>query len=96
MQIVSQKPEQNVLGWGVGGVLVGCLQTPHHAETPVYKGAPKVLGGVWGVLRLSNVRLQVSQTPLMTFSASAYDFLSVRYGDADTLLTTFQQFPRWE
>ena len=27
---------------------------------------------------------------------SAYDFLSVRYGDADTLLTTFLQFPRWE
>ena len=26
----------------------------------------------------------------------AYEFLSVRYGDADTLLTTFQQFPRWE
>ena len=43
-----------------------------------------------------NEYFQTSQRHLTTFSASAYDFLSVRYGDADTFLTTFQQFPPWE
>jgi len=38
-----------VIGWGVGVVLVGCLRTPHHAQTPVNKGLPRDLGGVLGV-----------------------------------------------
>ena len=43
-----------------------------------------------------NENFQTSQRHLTTFSASPYEFLSVRYGDADTFLTTFQQFPPWE
>ena len=35
--------------WGVGVVLVGCLRTPHHAQTLVNKGVPGDLGGMWGV-----------------------------------------------
>ena len=35
-------------------------------------------------------------TKTTDYPTSPYDFLSVRYGDADTLLTTFQPFPRWE
>ena len=52
-------------------------------------------GGMEGFL-IKNEYFQTSQRPLTTFSASPYDFLSVRYGDADTLLTTFLQFPPWE
>ena len=37
-------------GWGVGGVLVGSLSNTPPAESPVYKGLPRVLGGVWGCL----------------------------------------------
>ena len=29
-------------------------------------------------------------------STSPYEFLCVRYGDTDTLLTTFRQSPPWE
>ena len=56
----------------------------------------RAIDGRDGGFLMKNEYFQTSQRPLTTFSASAYDFLSVRYGDADTLLTTFLQFPRWE
>ena len=37
--------------WGVGVVLVGCLRTPHHAQTLANKGAPRDFGGEVGCFR---------------------------------------------
>ena len=56
----------------------------------------RAIDGRDGGFLIKNEYFQTSQRHLTSFSASAYDFLSVRYGDADTFLTTFQQFPPWE
>ena len=56
----------------------------------------RAIDGRDGGFLIKNEYFQTSQRHLTTFSASAYEFLSVRYGDADTFLTTFQQFPPWE
>ena len=60
-----------------------------------FRGFRAIDGRDGGFLK-KNENFQTSQRHLTTFSASPYEFLSVRYGDADTFLTTFQQFPPWE
>ena len=60
-----------------------------------FRGFQAIDGRDGGFL-IKNEYFQTILHLLTTFSASAYDFLCVRYGDADTFLTTFQQFPPWE
>ena len=54
-----------VIGWGVGVVLVGCLRTPHHAQTPVYKGPPRDFGGMVGCFSKKNALIMQNRVRII-------------------------------
>jgi hypothetical protein len=73
--------------WGVGGVLVGSLSNTPPTESPVYKGLPRVLGWVLGVL-LQNFLFLHYLTP-----KSYYDILSERVVQTRKFSREFSTLP---
>ena len=70
------------IGWGVGGEMVGSLCNTPPTESPVYKGLPRVLGGVLGCLKPYDDKSWVRV--VQTFSRESWTLPVIKSGFTPT------------